>query len=98
MLFQPPFPEPSEIELQVVLTTLHFIVLIFLIILMIYSYQKLLSIVVIVPLYLFSLVMAFEYIQHGHSPLSPTFEIFFIIFQTCIFVFSALEMREKGVF
>ena len=92
-IFQPPFPEPTEVESVAVF--MHFAILFFLIILIIYCYQKIDDYLPIIAIYGFSLVIGFEAFAHPHSPFSPMFEVFFLIFQTTILVITAFEFRDK---
>jgi len=90
-LFQPPFPETETEILEATFTTIHFVILFFLIILLIYCFKVIRNILPIITVYAFSLIIAMESLTHSHFPISPMFEIFFMIFQTSIFIVSALD-------
>ena len=96
MIFQPPFPpvivEPTEVESVAVFV--HVAILFFLIMLMLYSHKKLSNLPVI-AVYAFSLIIGLESFAHPHAPFSPMLEIFFLIFQTTIFISEALEFNKK---
>ena len=93
VIFQPPFPEPIEAESTAVF--MHFAILFFLILLMIYCYKKIDDYLPIIAIYGFSLVMGIEAFAHPHSPFTPTFELFFLVFQSFLFMMTALEFRDK---
>jgi len=90
--------EPTNIE-AVAITNIglmfaHFILIFVLIILMIYFSKRIKYYTVIIVIYLFSLIIGFESLAHPHIPFTPMFELFFIIFQTSIFIHIALDYIE----
>ena len=94
-MFQPPFPEPTEVESVAVFV--HVAILFFLIILIIYCYQKIDDYLPVIAIYSFSLIIGFESFAHPHAPFSPWLETFFLVFQTTIFIITAMEeFRNKG--
>ena len=100
MIFQPPFPEPLETEVPLIF--IHIFILVLFIVLMIYTYKSIKEFLIIVIVYGFSMIIGFEYMIHGHPPFSPMIEIFFLLFQSGIFLLSSLEYienykRKKGL-
>lgn len=93
MIFQPPFPEPAEVESVAVFV--HVAILFFLIVLILYCYQKIDDYIPVVAVYSFSLMIGVESLAHPHAPFSPMLEIFFLIFQTTIFLLVAMEFNSK---
>ncbi len=91
---QPPFPESGEEILEVALLSFHFIGLMFFIVLMIYCVRVIKDILPIIVVYAFSIFIAFDSLNHAHPPISPMIEIFFVIFQTALFIMSAIETFE----
>lgn len=93
-----PFPEPThagqEIEnIGLLFGTLSF--LFFLIILMIYMYKVIKDIIPIVIIYGFSLIIgvySFECIL----PFTPYCSLFFIVFQTGLFIMSSMELYTSN--
>lgn len=69
----------------------HISILIILLILMIYYSKRIKYYTTIITIYLFSLILGFESLTHPHTPFSPYFEIFFIIFQTVLFIQIAID-------
>lgn len=103
---QPPF-EPTEIEaiaiINVGLMYSHIVLLFFFIIIMIYAYKKIKGILPIMVIYLFSLIFGMEAFVHNHvlTEFSPMLEIFFLLFQTSIFLqasidYYTLNKRKRG--
>lgn len=96
MIFQQPPPfEPTEIE-AIAITNIGFMfadifIFIIFIILMIYFSKKLKYYPSIITVYLFSLVIGFEGLTHVHTHFSPYLELFFILFQTSIFIKIAID-------
>ena len=96
MFFQPPFPsDTTEAEAIVNIGFMYadFLVLFCLMIFMIYSYRKMQPLISIV-VYLFSLIFGFEALGHEHTHFSPFLEIFFLLFQTSIFIIIAIEINK----
>lgn len=98
LLYQPPFP-PTEIEAVAILNIgfmfADLFIIIFFIIFMIYLFNKLDSYKDSLPIlivYLFSLLMGIESLGHIHTHFSPTIEIFFILFQTIIFLLASFKV------
>ena len=96
MIFQPPFPQPIEpLEAEVPLIFIHIFILVMFIVLMLYTYKNIKEFMIIVIVYGFSLITGFEYMIHGHPPFSPMIEIFFVFFQSGIFLLSSLEYVKE---
>lgn len=72
----------------------HIIIIFVLIILMLYSFRILKSYLIIIIVYSFSLIIGMESLTHPHTPFSPMFEIFFLIFQSGILILSSLKLYE----
>ncbi len=94
MFFQPPFP-PTEVEAEAI-TNIGFmfadiLIMLIFIILMIYLYRKINDILPIIVVYLFSLLIGIEGLTHIHTHFSPSIELFFLLFQTSIFVLAAVK-------
>ena len=93
MIFQPPFPEPIETEVPVIF--IHIFILVMFIVLMLYIYKNIKEMLIIIIVYGFSLIIGIEYLAHGHPPFSPMIEIFFILFQSGVFLQSSIEYFEN---
>lgn len=91
--------EPTEIEavaiMNVGLMTVHLFIIVILMLLLIYSFRTLKDYLMIIIVYSFSLYFGMNGMTHPHIPFSPMFEIFFLVFQTGIFILASLEMYEK---
>jgi len=99
MIFQvDPFPPPShagqEIE-NIGLMAGHLVMLIFLIILMIYLYKKISHILPMIIIYMFSLIFGVICIGSVYMIFSPYFALFFIFFQSSIFLMNGLDEFNK---
>ena len=97
----PPF-EPTEIE-AVAITNIglmfaHIFTLVFFMLLMIYTYRKIKDIIPIIVIFMFSLMIGIDCISHTHTltEFSPLFEIFFLVFQSTIFLLSALDYHTSS--
>lgn len=102
-----PFP-PTEITAEAIidigLMFGHILILLVMIVLMIYCYrQKIKDTSVIIGIYAFSLILGMTSLEHPHTPFSPMFEIFFLIFQTSLFIELAIRkfserngMKNRG--
>lgn len=92
--------EPTDIEAiaitNVGLMFAHILILLVLIILMIYSYRNLKDILPVIVIYGFSLIIGMESLSHIHTPFSPMIEIFFLVFQSTIFLLSAMNLFQKN--
>ena len=102
MIFQPPFPEPipstiieAEAIISIGLMFADILIIFFLLMLMIYLFKKVESNLPIIVVYFFSILMGLESLSHFHTHFSPTIEIFFLIFQTSIFIMKALEFDKS---
>lgn len=99
-LAQPPF-EPTEIEaiaiVNIGLMYSHILILMIFMVLMIYSYRKIKDILPIIVIYMFSLMIGMEGFVHQHilTEYSPILEIFFLIFQSSIFILASLDYYEN---
>lgn len=96
---QPPF-EPTEIEaiaiVNIGLMYAHILTLMIFMFLMIYSYKKIKDILPIIVIYMFSLIFGMEGFIHGHilTEFSPMLEVFFLIFQSTMFLLASLDYFE----
>jgi len=95
ILQQPPPFEPTVIE-AIAITNIGFMIadiLIFVIfiILMIYFSKRLEYYPSIITIYLFSMIIGFEGLAHQHTHFSPYLELFFILFQSSIFIKIAID-------
>lgn len=70
--------------------------LLFLFIIMIYCYKKLRIFYIILIIWLFSLVIGMESIVNNDLPFSPYFQIFFMLFQTLIFMQTSFKAFSRG--
>jgi len=73
-----------------------FFAILFLFMLMIFCYLKIRVFVVILGIYLFSLVIGIIAFNESVIPFTPFLQIFFLIFQSLIFILVAIETFEKG--
>ena len=96
-LHQPPgnpFP-PTIIEAEAItnigLMFGHILILLVLMILIIYYSKRTKHYITIIVIYLFSLVISIDSFLHIHTPFSPMFEIFVIIFNSSLFIHSAID-------
>lgn len=69
--------------------------LIFLIALMLICYTYFPKMLFILIIFLFSLVIGTLSVQIGDIPMSPYFQIFFLLFQTAIFILSSIKTYKK---
>lgn len=101
MIFQGPPPfEPTDVEAEAI-TNIGFmfadiLIFIILIVLMIYLYKKIESNLPMIVVFLTSLILGMEMLSHGHTHFSPMIEIFFLLFQTSIFLMKALESYKSS--
>lgn len=72
------------------------IVLILLMILMLMLYLKARYFLPILVVFLFSLIMGINAMSISNFPLTPNFQIFFITFQTIIFIKTAIDLFRAG--
>lgn len=68
-----------------------FFAIIFLFGLMVFCYLKIRVFVLILGIYLFSLVIGFNAMSESVIPFTPYLQIFFLIFQTIIFVLVSID-------
>lgn len=66
--------------------------IIFLFMLMIYCYMKIRVFLVILVVYIFSLVIGVVSFNESVIPFTPFLQIFFLVFQTIIFIIVCLEV------
>ncbi len=100
-MYQPPFP-PTESEAQAI-TNIGFMfadifIFVFLIVLMLYLFNKISSYRDSLPIlivYLFSLVIGIEGFTHIHTHFSPMLEIFFLMFQTSLFLLTSFRVYSN---
>lgn len=89
-----PFP-PTIIEAEAIIAVgvmfAHIFIILMLMILMIYYHKKLNMYPTIIIIYLFSIVVGIESFLHQHTPFSPIFEIFALLFQSSLFIQYAIE-------
>lgn len=92
-----PFPPTGILEAEamvfVAFLFIHFLIIFVLIGLMLYL-RKFDDYIPILITYLFSLVIGMISFEHSHPPFSPYFEIFFLIFQTGLFITYVLKFYE----
>ena len=69
--------------------------IIFLFALMLYCYMKVRIFLVILVIYLFSLIIGFSALNESIIPFTPYLQLFFLVFQTIIFIIVALEVFRK---
>lgn len=89
-----PFP-PTDIE-AIAITNIglmfaHIFILMFFIILMIYCMNKFKDYLTVLTVYSFALIIGMESLTHIHTPFSPMLEIFFLVFQTVLFLIASLK-------
>lgn len=72
-----------------------FFAIIFLFAIMIFCYLKIRIFVVILGIYLFSLIIGILSFNESVIPFTPYLQIFFLFFQTTIFVVVSIEVFEK---
>ena len=100
LLFQPvdPFPDPvhagQEIEFIGVLAS-SILILVFLICLMLLCYFKFRKVLPAITILGFSFIIAIEFLINGYIPSSIYFSIFFIVFQTVMFIMLMLHLEEE---
>ena len=70
-------------------------VLIILMILMIILYLKMRLFLPILVVFLFSLIIGFNSIGIEYIPLNPYFSIFFILFQSVVFIETSLQQYQR---
>ncbi len=95
--FQPPgnpFP-PTIIEAEAIINIGlmfgHILILLVITILMIYYSKRTKNYITIIIIYLFSLVISVDSFLHIHTPFSPMFEIFILLFNSSLFIHSAID-------
>lgn len=95
---QPPF-EPTEIE-AIAITNIgymfgHLFVLVFFMLLMLYLFMKIVNFLPILVVYTFSLLIGMESFTHLHTAFSPLLELFFLMFQTTLFLLTSFNVFEN---
>lgn len=70
-------------------------VLIILMILMIILYLKMRLFLVILVVFLFSIIIGFNSMTYEHIPFKPYLSIFFILFQSVIFIETSLQQYKR---
>ena len=95
-----PFP-PTIIEAEAItnigLMFAHLFVLVFFMLLMLYLFMKIVNFLPILVVYTFSLLIGVESFTHLHTPFSPLFELFFLMFQTTIFLLTAFNVYDNKI-
>ena len=74
-----------------------FATLIILIILNLYCYLKVRRFLINLVIYAFSLIIGFNAFNESTIPFTPYIQIFFIMFQSTIFLIMAIEVKTKNV-
>ena len=97
VILQPPgnpFP-PTIIEAEAIINIGlmfgHILILLVITILMIYYSKRTKNYITIIIIYLFSLVISVDSFLHIHTPFSPMFEIFILLFNSSLFIHSAID-------
>ena len=102
MLFQPdPFPDPTHAGQEIEFVGVMFasiLMLVIMMILMIYAYKKIRKFLPVLIIFLFSIVIGLSAMSILGFPFTPWFQLFFILFQTIIFYYSVIELRENEGF
>ncbi len=95
-----PFP-PTIIEAEAItnigLMFAHLFILVFFLLLMLYLFMKIVNFLPILVVYMFSLLVGIDSFTHLHTPFSPLFEIFFLMFQTTIFLLTAFNVYDNKI-
>ncbi len=95
-----PFP-PTIIEAEAItnigLMFAHLFVLVFFMLLMLYLFMKIVNFLPILVVYTFSLLVGIDSLTHLHTPFSPLFELFFLMFQTTIFLLTAFNVYDNKI-
>ena len=73
-----------------------FFAIIFLFCLMLFCYIKVRVFLVILVIYLFSLVIGITAMNESIIPFSPFLQIFFLVFQSIIFIIVSIEVFSKN--
>ncbi len=97
---QPPFP-PTEIEAEAI-TNIgfmfgHLFVLVFFMLLMLYLFMKIVNFLPILVVYTFSLLIGMESFTHLHTTFSPLLELFFLMFQTTLFLLASFNIYDNKI-
>ena len=74
---------------------LTFMLLIILMLLMIYIYAKNRRFTIILVIFLFSLVIGMTAFSVEGVPLTPYFQLLFLLFQTVIFILTAIDLYQE---
>ena len=95
-----PFP-PTVIEAEAItnigLMFAHLFILVFFLVLILYLFMKIVNFLPILVVYMFSLLVGLDSFTHLHTPFSPLFEIFFLMFQTTIFLLTAFNVYDNKI-
>lgn len=92
------FTDPFDIDfnLEIMLGPLFMIItLLFLMLIMVSLYMKVRIFLVILVVFVFSLVMGNISLSNGDIPFSPYLQIFFMVFQTFIFILTSIDAFGK---
>ena len=81
-------------EIMTITPILSIIILFLLMVIMIVLYCKIRRFIVILMLFLFSLIIGIDSLKQGIIPFSPYIQIFFLLFQTIIFLIVAIETNK----
>ena len=95
MLFETWNESLPQFDVLGVYPLMTFFALMFLFGLMLYCYMKVRVFLVILVIYLFSLIIGFMALNESIIPFTPYLQIFFLIFQSIIFIIVALEVFRK---
>ena len=95
-----PFP-PTIIEAEAItnigLMFAHLFILVFFLVLMLFLFMKIVNFLPILVVYMFSLLVGLDSFTHLHTPFSPLFEIFFLMFQTILFLLTAFNVYDNKI-
>ena len=69
--------------------------ILFLIGMMLLCYAKFRVFLLILVIYLFSLIIGVMFLEIENIPFTPYVQIFFILFQSCIFIVVSIELYEN---
>lgn len=62
-----------------------------------YTFVKKFDFILGLVVYSFSLVIGMNSLEHSHVPFSPMFEVFFMIFQTSIFLLISFNVYDNKI-
>lgn len=79
----------------VLIPFLSIFIIIVLLLLMLYLYLKARNFLIILVVYLFSLIIGISSLTTLYIPFTPFIQIFFILFQTVIFILTAITLIDN---